>query len=171
MGAGVIHYFGIDPAETRQAIMRQAGYTVHYCDQSLDELIAVLQQAAPSATVLSELPEQIAEQVAEVVHAHSFAAVVLFRGEQYARNPRLYDCVVAPLTPPEKWLDMLADVIAIASAQRMKTETLRAESRMLRVTATELRHDAAELRSEAHRQKDNAQEMIRRAEEVRESDK
>jgi len=156
---GVIHYLCPELADTRQMILREAGYHVCVGEPSIERLLQAVLEPHLSAALLADVPELQATQFAEALHSHSAAPVVLFAAASIS-NHAAFDCVIPPLTTPASWLAMLAETIAKCAATGARSRLLRGEAAILRSRATELRSQSRELREVAKSEKEMAEDAL-----------
>ena len=129
MAARVIH-FGWDDCY-RVPVFRTIGLEVWEAE-SLDELSFDLQRGEKvDAVVLSEDDRETTERAAAVVRQHSTAPLILFRRFHDGLDESRFDCVFAPLVPPEQWLLQAAEMIAARHAIQVESARLLCECRAL----------------------------------------
>lgn len=106
----VIH-FGTDECH-RITVLRSVGYSVDDCS-SLTQLRAQLSSDADALAVC--ITEDLAgppEAAASVAKSCSSAPLVLFRRSNGDCEETAFDLIVETLTPPQKWLNEIEDLIA-----------------------------------------------------------
>ena len=137
-------HFGSDDCY-RVPVLLSAGFEVKKT-ASLDELSVDLQRPElVDVVVVSEDPDNLAEQAAELVRRAAPAPVILFRRSQRGIDERKFDKVYTCTTPPEVWLSETAALIA--------------KGYRLQVEAVRLRTEAAAVQAETERQRMRARRL------------
>ena len=110
MGSPAILYCGSDDC-LRTAVLRASGFRVARC-ASLEDLERRLPDIAGiAALVFEEELGRSADATAARLRLRSRAALVLFQHPAGDCNEATFDLVIAPATPPARWLDRLTETL------------------------------------------------------------
>lgn len=144
VAARVIH-FGTDECY-RITVLRSVGYSVDECS-SLVQLRAELASNGEAVAIcITEDFTDPPETAVPLVRSCTPAPLVLFRrsNRDYEETP--FDLVIDTLTPPQRWLTEIQDVIQRSQALRAHSRELYIESAQLRDASRAARKKSAEER-------------------------
>ncbi|KAA6458279.1 hypothetical protein DYQ86_20395 [Acidobacteria bacterium AB60] len=153
MAAAHVLHVG-DPSAHRAQVLRVAGYEVDECE-TLPSLAAWFLQGRDTDLVcISEELDRAAEGVLALTRNYSSAPIVLFRAGNGTYLQRGWDLEVPPFTPPERWLDDLAQLLALTRANIAASQALQQQSRQLREEAQRARAASEQLRATIRSQRE-----------------
>jgi len=122
MTAHILH-IGMDDCH-RAAVLQSAGYSVEEC-ASLQQLAAALDEAhGADAVILSESENILPEMVIRLVRRRSVTPAIFFCRSNCSVSAEDFDLVIPPLTPPEKWLEQVSDLLERPRVERAKGTSL-----------------------------------------------
>jgi hypothetical protein len=128
--AATIVHFGVDRA-ARIPVLASAGFEVDICS-SIDSLIETLERQHVAAVVLPDKPTVNPEGIVDLIRSESATPLILFAeqpGQPYDKN---FDLVIPVLTPPQKWLADIVQLIAHTKAVIANSQSLHAQTSVLR---------------------------------------
>lgn len=152
MAAARVIHFGTDECH-RLRVLRSVGYSVDDC-ASLAQLRAEL--AAHEETAAVCITEDLAEPpetAASFVRSCTPAPVVLFRRTNRECEEAPFDLVVDTLTPPQKWLSEIQELIAGSQALRAQSRELCMEFAQLRRESEAARTKSSDVRERSRLQR------------------
>jgi len=128
--ASHILYIGTDDCHVA-LVLQSAGYDVEEY-ASLPQLATGLDElSGAGAVILSETENIVPEMVVRLVRGRSSAPAILFRrSSRRVVNAESFDLVIPPLTPPEKWLKQVNNLLERLRLARAQGKSLTDQARL-----------------------------------------